>query len=111
MGTHTFRHLLGDKDPVQAVEKSHVQKEGPGEKRKSALTTVCGADIALPPCTGTGVLGPRGAMLLALHPQEVPALFLAWFRHVFAAGIPPCLLRNALQSLNSSSWLEAFPRM
>lgn len=54
---------------------------------------------------------PRGAMLLSLHPWEVPALFLPQFQHLFAAGIPPRWLRNALESLNSSSWLEAFPRM
>lgn len=55
-----------------------------------------------------GCWDPQGARLLSLHPWEVLTQFLPQFQHLFAVGIPQHWLRNALRSLSSSSWLEAF---
>lgn len=54
MGTHASQHLLGDKDPVQAVKMS----QGHGEQQKFAPAMVRGAGIVLPPWAGTAALGP-----------------------------------------------------
>lgn len=52
MGTHISQQRQGDKDPVQAVQKSHGQKNGHGEQSKSALTMDRRAGVAVHPCRG-----------------------------------------------------------
>lgn len=80
----------GDKDPVQAVHRSHGQKEGHGQQRKSTRTITHRAGIAPPPPCTSSAGNPQ------LSSPGGPGLILPRFQHLFAAGIPPRWLRKCI---------------